>query len=102
MYINFWYPMATTVELTDKPLRVRALSQDFVVFRDSQGKAQCLSNTCTHRGGSLSGGKIVGDHVQCPYHGWQFNGAGSLQAGSFPRHQCQHPGTHPRGRLPGG
>jgi phenylpropionate dioxygenase-like ring-hydroxylating dioxygenase large terminal subunit len=76
MYINFWYPMATTEELKDKPLRVRALSQDFVVFRDSQGKAQCLSNTCTHRGGSLAGGKIVGDNVQCPYHGWQFSGEG--------------------------
>jgi phenylpropionate dioxygenase-like ring-hydroxylating dioxygenase large terminal subunit len=76
MYINFWYPMATTEELTDKPLRVRALSQDFVVFRDADGKANCLSNTCTHRGGSLSGGKIVGNNVQCPYHGWQFSGDG--------------------------
>ncbi len=76
MYINFWYPMATTEELKDKPLRVRALMQDFVVFRDSQGMAHCLSNTCTHRGGSLAGGKIVGDNVQCPYHGWQFSGEG--------------------------
>ncbi|GIT36389.1 MAG: hypothetical protein Ct9H300mP6_02570 [Gammaproteobacteria bacterium] len=32
-----------------------------------------------HRGGSLSGGKIVKDCVQCPYHGWQFNGAGKCQ-----------------------
>jgi phenylpropionate dioxygenase-like ring-hydroxylating dioxygenase large terminal subunit len=79
MFINFWYPMATSAELTDKPLRVRALAQDFVVFRDSQGKAQCLSNTCTHRGGSLAGGKIVGDHVQCPYHGWQFDGVGQCK-----------------------
>lgn len=79
MYINFWYPMATSEELTDKPLRVRALAQDFVVFRDAEGKAQCLSNTCTHRGGSLSGGKIVGGHMQCPYHGWQFSGSGECK-----------------------
>jgi phenylpropionate dioxygenase-like ring-hydroxylating dioxygenase large terminal subunit len=79
MLINFWYPMATSQELTDKPLRVRALTQDFVVFRDAQGKARCLSNTCTHRGGSLSGGKVVGDNVQCPYHGWQFDGAGQCK-----------------------
>jgi phenylpropionate dioxygenase-like ring-hydroxylating dioxygenase large terminal subunit len=79
MYINFWYPMATTAELTDKPLRVRALAQDFVVFRDAEGKARCLSNTCTHRGGSLSGGKVVGGNVQCPYHGWQFDGAGQCK-----------------------
>jgi phenylpropionate dioxygenase-like ring-hydroxylating dioxygenase large terminal subunit len=80
MYINFWYPMATSEELgADAPLKVRALSQDFVVFRDSDGKAHCLSNTCTHRGGSLAGGKIKGDCVQCPYHGWQFNGAGECK-----------------------
>ena len=58
MYINFWYPMATGEEVGEKPHRVRALGQDFVVFRDSQGHAQCLSNTCTHRGGALAGGKV--------------------------------------------
>jgi len=79
MFINFWYPMATGAELTDKPLRVRALAQDFVVFRDSQGKAHCVSNTCSHRGGSLAGGKIVGDNIQCPYHGWQFDGSGTCK-----------------------
>jgi phenylpropionate dioxygenase-like ring-hydroxylating dioxygenase large terminal subunit len=76
MYMNFWYPMATSAELTDKPHKVQALGLDFVVFRDSQGKAHCLSNTCTHRGGALAGGKVIGDNVQCPYHGWQFNGEG--------------------------
>jgi phenylpropionate dioxygenase-like ring-hydroxylating dioxygenase large terminal subunit len=79
MLINFWYPMATTVELQDKPLKVQALGQSFVVFRDAGGKAHCLSNTCTHRGGSLAGGKIVGDNVQCPYHGWQFDGQGACK-----------------------
>jgi phenylpropionate dioxygenase-like ring-hydroxylating dioxygenase large terminal subunit len=76
MYINFWYPMAVGEELTDQPMKVRALNLDFVVFRDESGNARCLSNTCVHRGGSLSGGKIVGDCVQCPYHGWQFDGQG--------------------------
>jgi phenylpropionate dioxygenase-like ring-hydroxylating dioxygenase large terminal subunit len=76
MYINFWYPMATSAELTDQPLKVRAMGLDFVVFRDTQGKANCLANVCTHRGGNLAGGKIKGDCIQCPYHGWQFDGEG--------------------------
>ena len=70
MYINFWYPIATSEELTETPLRVKALGQDFVMFRDSAGAAHCLSNTCVHRGGSLAGGKVKGDCIQCPYHGW--------------------------------
>lgn len=80
MYINFWYPMATSEELeADKPLKVRAISQDFVVFRDTEGKAHCLSNTCTHRGGALASGKLRGDCIQCPYHGWQFDGEGNCK-----------------------
>ena len=79
MYINFWYPMAVSDELDDKPLRVRCLDQDFVVYRDSGGAARCLSNTCAHRGGSLSGGKVKGDCLQCPYHGWEFDGDGNCQ-----------------------
>ena len=78
MYINFWYPMALSDELTDKPLKVRGLGQDFVVFRGEDGKAKCLSNTCTHRGGSLSGGKIAGNCIQCPYHGWEFDEEGCV------------------------
>ncbi len=79
MYMNFWYPMATSEELSDKPLKVRCVGLDFVVFRGEDGAARCLSNTCIHRGGSLGHGKIRGDRIQCPYHGWQFDGEGACQ-----------------------
>ena len=76
MYINFWYAVAVATNVTDKPLKVEVLGQPLVVFRDSKGQAHALSNTCTHRGGSLAGGKVIGDCVACPYHGWEFNGDG--------------------------
>jgi len=79
MYINFWYPAEWGKDLTDEPMKVRMLGQDFVLFRDSEGVAHCLSNTCIHRGGSLAGGKIKGDCIQCPYHGWQFDGEGACK-----------------------
>jgi phenylpropionate dioxygenase-like ring-hydroxylating dioxygenase large terminal subunit len=79
MFINFWYPMARTEEVSDVPVKVRCMSQDFVVFRGEDGEARCLSNTCSHRGGALAGGKINGNHIQCPYHGWQFDGEGACQ-----------------------
>lgn len=79
MYINFWYVAGTRDEITDKPLKRRMLGQDFVLFRDTKGNAHCLSNTCVHRGGSLAGGKVQGDCIQCPYHGWEFSGAGECQ-----------------------
>jgi phenylpropionate dioxygenase-like ring-hydroxylating dioxygenase large terminal subunit len=36
-----------------------------------------LSDTCIHRGGSLSRGKIANDCIVCPYHGWQYDGSGA-------------------------
>ncbi len=76
MFINFWYVAGRREEFTDQPIKRRMLGQDFVLFRDSDGIARCLSNTCSHRGGSLAGGKIKGNCVECPYHGWQFDGEG--------------------------
>jgi phenylpropionate dioxygenase-like ring-hydroxylating dioxygenase large terminal subunit len=79
MFINFWYPVVMGNELTDKPVKVRMLGQDFVAFRDASGRAHCLANTCVHRGGSLAHGKIRGGEIECPYHGWRFDGAGTCR-----------------------
>ena len=83
MYINFWYPLAQSDELGDQPLKTRALGQDLVLFRGEGGAANCLANTCAHRGGSLggrwSGGdapRIVNGCIVCPYHGWRYGGDG--------------------------
>ena len=77
MYINFWYPIARSEEITsDKPLRVELLSLPFVAFRDEAGAAHVLADTCVHRGGSLSAGLVKAGCVVCPYHGWTFNGEG--------------------------
>ncbi len=76
MFINFWYPAAKSEDLKEEPLLVRILGQDFAVFRDTAGQAHCLHNVCVHRGGSMAHGKRKGDALECPYHGWQFNGSG--------------------------
>ena len=79
MYINFWYVADESKNITDQPLKKKMLGQNFVLFRDSKGKVKCLSDVCIHKGGSLSGGKVVGDCIQCPYHGWHFDGEGSCK-----------------------
>jgi phenylpropionate dioxygenase-like ring-hydroxylating dioxygenase large terminal subunit len=78
MYINFWYPICTSEELNnDKPIRAELLGVRLAAFRDSAGEAHVLSDVCVHRGGSLSKGKVDGDCVQCPYHGWKYSGNGA-------------------------
>jgi len=79
MIINQWYVAAEADEVSvDTPRRVRMLGLDFVMFRDEAGKAHCLSDICVHRGASLAGGEMVKGCVACPYHGWQYNGAGDV------------------------
>jgi len=79
MYINFWYAAAETEKLGDEPIHLKMLGQEFVLFRDSSGIPHCLSNMCVHRGGSLGHGKVQGDTVECPYHGWRYGGDGICQ-----------------------
>lgn len=73
MFINFWYPALTVTELGDNPVRVRMLGQDFVLARDETGRPFCLADTCSHRGGSLAGGRLRAGYIECPYHGWRFD-----------------------------
>jgi phenylpropionate dioxygenase-like ring-hydroxylating dioxygenase large terminal subunit len=91
MYINFWYPIARSEEIAaDKPLRVNLLGLSFVAFRDDDGAAHVLADTCVHRGGSLGDGVINNGRVACPYHGWQFDGTG----------KCMHIPSLANGKIP--
>ena len=59
MYINFWYPVGLSEEITnEEPFRAQILGLKFVAYRDKEGKAHVLSDTCVHRGGSLSKGWV--------------------------------------------
>ena len=77
MLINLWYVAALETDVpADKPLGVRMLGHDLVLFRDAAGEIHALSDVCIHRGASLCRGKLQEGRVACPYHGWQFDGAG--------------------------
>lgn len=77
MLINNWYVAARSHQIGAEPFKSRMLGLDFVLFRDSAGKAHCMSDMCCHRGGALHRGQIHEDRIACPYHGWQFNTAGA-------------------------
>ncbi|PVZ42521.1 aromatic ring-hydroxylating dioxygenase subunit alpha [Pseudomonas sp. CC120222-01a] len=75
--LNTWYMAAWADELDDGALLGRTIAgKKLVLFRDGTGKLQALDDRCPHRFAPLSTGRLVGDSVQCPYHGLQFNGDG--------------------------
>ena len=76
MLINLWYVAEWSHAVKDKPVKVKLLGQNFVLFRDEAGTVSCLADVCLHRGGSLSGGWTKDNCVVCPYHGWEYNSRG--------------------------
>lgn len=51
--------------------------QPWILFRDEHGQPSCIKDECAHRACPLSLGKVVDGQVECAYHGWQFNAAGT-------------------------
>jgi phenylpropionate dioxygenase-like ring-hydroxylating dioxygenase large terminal subunit len=50
---------------------LRYLGRDLVAYRDTDGQLHVLDAHCLHLGAHLGhGGKVNGDCVECPYHGW--------------------------------
>ena len=78
MLMNNWYVAAKSHEVNaEKPLIVRMLGQNFVLYRTPENRAVCLTNTCCHRGGSIGRGELDGaGRIACGYHGWKFNPQG--------------------------
>ena len=73
---NTWYIAAWDRELGDKPLAVRVLGEDIVLYRQSDGSPAALEDACPHRKLPLSLGRVQGDHLECGYHGLTFDCSG--------------------------
>jgi len=85
-----WYVVLAVSELPAKgPLGVTRLGERLVLWRDRAGVLHCVGDVCPHRGAALSAGRVVDDCVECPFHGFQFDGSGACTV--LPAH-----GTGPR------
>lgn len=84
-----WTAVARSSDLRKRPLALTIDGVPLVIFR-SGDEISCLTDRCPHRSAPLSGGTVVDGAIQCPYHGWRYNGAGQCVAvpghlGDLPR-----------------
>jgi phenylpropionate dioxygenase-like ring-hydroxylating dioxygenase large terminal subunit len=76
-FANIWTPVCLSRDLRPgKPLARRIAGERVVFFRDAAGKACALIDRCPHRGVTLSLGRVVKGELECPFHGWRFDGEG--------------------------
>ena len=74
MIRNQWYVVLSSRQVKPgAPVGVTRLGEKLVFWRDQSGRVHALQDDCPHRGAALSGGKVVGDQIQCPFHGFEFN-----------------------------
>src|ERR1700741_1568339 len=81
MMRRYWHPICTSAQLPEPdtaPLRVRLLGEDYVAFRDSEGRVGVMEELCMHRGASLALGRVEEGGLRCLYHGWKFNVSGGV------------------------
>jgi uncharacterized membrane protein/nitrite reductase/ring-hydroxylating ferredoxin subunit len=69
-----------------------------VLARTEEGYV-AFDDRCTHRGGSLAGGVMIGGVVQCPWHGSQFDCSGGVRAGPAQQPIKSYPATVREGKV---
>lgn len=72
-----WYVVLESKEVTAKPVGVTRMGEKMVFWRNKHGKVFAAVDHCPHRGAALSMGKIKEDHLQCPFHGFEFDNSGA-------------------------
>ena len=74
---NGWFAVAFSRDIVDGEVKsIHYFGEDLVLFRSRSGEARVLDAYCPHLGAHLGeGGRVVGDGIRCPFHGWQYDGS---------------------------
>ena len=87
-----WFVVLESKQVKKKPIGVTRLGEKLVFWRGKEGKVNCAVDCCPHRKISLSLGEVHEDHLQCPFHGFEYDNSG----------RCVHiPANGVGGRIPG-
>lgn len=75
-YPATWYLFCTSGDLQKRPLSKATLGRRLTAFRTQSGRVAVLDAHCSHQGADLGLGCVRGEAIQCPFHHWQYDGAG--------------------------
>jgi phenylpropionate dioxygenase-like ring-hydroxylating dioxygenase large terminal subunit len=73
---NAWYVAAWSSEVSNSFFTRRILDEPVLMYRMSDGTPVALLDRCAHKLVPLSMGRLVGDRVQCGYHGLEYDCSG--------------------------
>ena len=68
-----WVDVAEADEIPCGSFRVFEVDDASVAVFNCDGQLFAIEDVCTHDGGTLSGGELHGEEIECPRHGARFN-----------------------------
>ena len=72
-----WYVVAFSSQLAPGAVEtVHYFGQDIVLFRTQSGALSAVDKVCPHLGAHVGGGRVDGECLRCPFHGWGFDSSG--------------------------
>ena len=78
MIPNQWYAILESKEIKKgKIIGVTRMGEKMVAWRNTKGVLAVMSDKCPHRGVAFSVGKLIGDCIQCPFHGFEYDTSGT-------------------------
>ncbi|HEY6819794.1 MAG TPA: Rieske 2Fe-2S domain-containing protein, partial [Mycobacterium sp.] len=77
--VTGWFMVGWSPEFPIGQVRpLHYFGEDLVAYRDEQGELHVMEAHCKHLGAHIGhGGAVVGDCVQCPFHGWRWGPDGT-------------------------
>ncbi|MEU1549868.1 Rieske 2Fe-2S domain-containing protein [Nocardia sp. NPDC005745] len=78
-YPEGWFGIGWSSDFLDgQPVQRRLFGEDIVFYRGASGKLIAMGAYCPHQGAALAvGGKVEGDCIRCPFHGWAWDADGN-------------------------
>ena len=73
---RYWHAVGCSELVTPKPQRVKVLGEELVLYRAGDGAPVLMELRCAHRRVALDYGRVEGDCIRCPYHGWLYDRTG--------------------------
>lgn len=73
-----WFQVAWSADVgVGDVVRMKYFGRELIAWRNESGQVTVMDAYCEHLGAHLGyGGTVVGDNLQCPFHGWQWSPAG--------------------------
>ncbi len=74
-----WYRLCGSRQIDRGPYSRAVFQRQLVAYRRGDGSPVVMDAVCSHLGADLSHGKVVGDCIECPFHGWRYGSEGRCE-----------------------